>query len=85
MCSLASETSQDLQKNPRLEGALQKVLQEVVLQKAHQEVVLREDQVSLHHPLLNQVVHQVAHEKVQAVAHLQEALQKDQNEALIDD
>tara|TARA_B100001540_G_scaffold290480_1_gene287226 strand:+ start:110 stop:535 length:426 start_codon:yes stop_codon:yes gene_type:complete len=68
-----------------LEGALQKAHLEVVLQKAPQEVDLREVQASLHHPLLNQVVHQVAHEKVQAVAHLQEALQKDQNEALLDD
>ena len=68
-----------------LEAALLKVLLEEVHQKAPQEVDRREDQESHHHPLLNQVVHREAHQKAQVVARLQEALQKDQNEALQDE
>ena len=68
-----------------LEAALLKVLLEEVHQKAPQEVDRREDQESHPHPLLNQVVHREAHQKAQVVARLQEALQKDQNEALQDE
>ena len=68
-----------------LEAALLKVLLEEFHQKAPQEVDRRVDQESHHPPLLNQVVHRVAHQKAQLVDRLQEVLQKDQNEALLDE